>query len=119
MSEQPIDQLQPNAAQPAPAAAPVEIVPVGAQRLERVPNRAQRNASFVELGDLKLGEGTVRAYANKRDGSLLLIMPDQTGYLLDTTVVANQCYKYWLLRQQTLATEAIQPTLTEEPTNGE
>lgn len=74
-----------------------DICPVAAQRLEKVPGRSVRNQNYTEVGSLKLPEGNVRIFANRRDGSLLIAMPDQSGFLIDTAVVATQCYKYWKL----------------------
>ena len=94
------------------AAEAPEIVPVAALRLaqSQLPNRTQRNVIFTELGSLNLPEGKVRCYAHRRAGSLLLVMPDGTGFTVEIDTVATQCYKYWK------ATNPDQPPVAADPT---
>lgn len=76
--------------------APV-VVGVAAVRLQEAPNRSQRALLYTELGSFKLDAGIVRIYANKRSGSLMIVMPDRTSFSIDAGLAATQCYKYWLL----------------------
>ncbi|MCX6216528.1 LytTR family DNA-binding domain-containing protein [Spirosoma sp.] len=96
-----------------------EIVPVAAQLLTAIPNRQMRNKAYVDVGSLKMPEGNVRVKAFQKDGSLLIMMPDNEGFLLDTSIVATQCYKYWKLKKETTEPSTGEQTneINEQPTN--
>ncbi|GAB3956687.1 hypothetical protein GCM10028805_47320 [Spirosoma harenae] len=81
---------------PTQAHAP-EICPVASVRQDKsqMPNRKSRRTDYVELGSLNYDEGTVKCLAHKRSGSLLFVMPDETGFYIDTAIAGNQAYKYW------------------------
>lgn len=80
---------------------PPTVVPVASFRLAQTPNRANRRGQYHEWDAYAFApKETVRAYTHKKTGSLLLVMPDGSGYEVKLEVVASQVYRHWKLPKQ-------------------
>lgn len=79
-----------------PAQQP-EICPVASIRVPpgQTPNRSLTKQEYHHHGSLKFDEGEVKCLSHKRSGTLLFVMPDGSGFKIDTAIAANQAYKYW------------------------
>ncbi|RIV20552.1 hypothetical protein DYU11_21135 [Fibrisoma montanum] len=85
-----------------------DIVPIAAVHLPKGPNRQQRRTLYTLLGTFDSDHGRAQVLANKRDGSLLFVMPDDSIYTINRDIAFNQIFSYWELKKDLASDPANQ-----------